>query len=33
MFVGIDWARQSHDVCVVDPVGHVRARACGGRKL
>jgi transposase len=27
MFVGIDWAKESHDVCVVDPAGKVRGRA------
>ncbi|MEX0816103.1 MAG: IS110 family transposase [Gaiellales bacterium] len=26
MFVGIDWAKQSHDVCVVDPAGTIRER-------
>jgi hypothetical protein len=27
MFVGIDWAKESHDVCVVDPAGKVCGRA------
>ncbi len=27
MFVGIDWAKESHDVCVVDPSGKIRGRA------
>jgi transposase len=27
MFVGIDWAKESHDVCVVDPAGKIRGRA------
>jgi len=27
MFVGIDWAKESHDLCVVDPAGKVRGRA------
>ena len=27
MFVGIDWAAQSHDLCVVDDAGRVRDRA------
>ena len=27
MFVGIDWAKESHDICVVDPAGKIRGRA------
>jgi len=27
MLVGIDWAAESHDVCVVDPAGRIRDRA------
>jgi transposase len=27
MFVGIDWANESHDICVVDPAGKIRGRA------
>ncbi len=27
MFVGIDWAKESHDVCVVDATGTIRGRA------
>ena len=27
MFVGIDWAKESHDVCVVDPAGAICGRA------
>src|SRR5215207_5550305 len=27
MFVGIDWAKESHDMCVVDPAGKIRGRA------
>ena len=27
MFVGIDWAKESHDVCVVDTTGKIRGRA------
>jgi len=27
MFVGIDWAAESHDVCVVDPAGKICGRA------
>ncbi|HYV01397.1 MAG TPA: IS110 family transposase, partial [Actinomycetota bacterium] len=27
MFVGIDWAAESHDVCVVDPTGKIGGRA------
>jgi transposase len=30
MFVGIDWAKESHDVCVVDPAGKIRGRATVG---
>jgi len=27
MFVGIDWASESHDICVVDPAGKICGRA------
>src|SRR6266545_6792766 len=27
MFVGIDWANESHDICVVDPAGKISGRA------
>ena len=27
MFVGIDWAAESHDICVVDSAGKIRGRA------
>ncbi len=27
MFVGIDWAKERHDVCVVDPAGKIRGLA------
>ena len=27
MFVGIDWAAESHDVCVVDAAGRIHDRA------
>jgi len=27
MFVGIDWANESHDICVVDPAGKICGRA------
>lgn len=30
MFVGIDWAKESHDVCAVDPGGKIRGRATVG---
>ncbi len=26
MFVGIDWAKESHDICVVDPAGKIHGR-------
>ncbi len=27
MFVGVDWANESHDICVVDPAGKISGRA------
>lgn len=26
LFVGVDWAEEHHDVCVMDPAGRVRAK-------
>jgi hypothetical protein len=33
LFVGVDWAEEHHDVCVMDPTGRVRAKGRVGNDL